>query len=74
MLDVGYKIRVECPRDWGLRFMRLYSQYTSWDNSREPERPLTDAKTMKFKDRVLKRCGMWRDIYGLEEKKVASIV
>ena len=33
-----------------------------------------DAKTMKFKDRVLKRGGMWRDIYGLEEKKVASIV
>ncbi|PWA38733.1 UDP-N-acetylglucosamine--peptide N-acetylglucosaminyltransferase SPINDLY [Artemisia annua] len=104
----------EAHRDWGLRFMRLYPQYTSWDNSREPERPLVigyvspdyfthsvsyfieapliyhdyvnykvvvysavvkaDAKTMKFKDRVLKRGGMWRDIYGLEEKKVASIV
>ncbi|GJX07322.1 probable UDP-N-acetylglucosamine--peptide N-acetylglucosaminyltransferase SPINDLY [Tanacetum coccineum] len=100
--------------DWGLRFMRLYYQYTSWGNSREPERPLVigyispnyfthfvsyfieapliyhdyvnykvvvysavvkaDAKTMKFRDRVLKRGGMWRDIYGLEEKKVASIV
>lgn len=27
-------------RDWGKRFMRLYSQYTSWDNSKERERPL----------------------------------
>lgn len=27
-------------RDWGQRFMRLYSQYTSWDNPKDPERPL----------------------------------
>ena len=27
-------------RDWGRRFMRLYSQFTSWDNSKDPERPL----------------------------------
>lgn len=27
-------------RDWGRRFMRLYPQYTSWDNSKDPERPL----------------------------------
>nr|GEY20977.1 probable UDP-N-acetylglucosamine--peptide N-acetylglucosaminyltransferase SPINDLY [Tanacetum cinerariifolium] len=56
-------------------------------SSGEPERPLVigyvspdyfthyaDTKTMKFRDSVLKRDGMWRDIYGLEEKKVASIV
>jgi len=27
-------------RDWGLRFRRLYQQYTSWENSKDPERPL----------------------------------
>ena len=27
-------------RDWGRRFMRLYPQFTSWDNSKDPERPL----------------------------------
>lgn len=27
-------------RDWGRRFMRLYPQYTSWDNPKDPERPL----------------------------------
>nr|GEW64124.1 probable UDP-N-acetylglucosamine--peptide N-acetylglucosaminyltransferase SPINDLY [Tanacetum cinerariifolium] len=32
-----------------------------------------DAKTMKFRDRVLRRGVMWRDIYGLEEKKVTWI-
>uniref|UniRef100_A0A0C9RQE7 Probable UDP-N-acetylglucosamine--peptide N-acetylglucosaminyltransferase SPINDLY n=1 Tax=Wollemia nobilis TaxID=56998 RepID=A0A0C9RQE7_9CONI len=33
-----------------------------------------DAKTHKFKERVLKKGGIWRDIYGIDEKKVASIV
>ncbi|WOL03503.1 hypothetical protein Cni_G12223 [Canna indica] len=33
-----------------------------------------DAKTLKFKDRVLKKGGLWRDIYGVDEKKVASMV
>ncbi|XP_058099544.1 probable UDP-N-acetylglucosamine--peptide N-acetylglucosaminyltransferase SPINDLY isoform X2 [Magnolia sinica] len=33
-----------------------------------------DAKTHKFRDRVLKKGGVWRDIYGIDEKKVASMV
>ncbi|RVX11707.1 putative UDP-N-acetylglucosamine--peptide N-acetylglucosaminyltransferase SPINDLY [Vitis vinifera] len=101
-------------RDWGRRFMRLYPQYTSWDNPKDPERPLVvgyvspdyfthsvsyfieaplvnhdyanykvvvysavvkaDAKTIRFRDKVLKRGGVWRDIYGIDEKKVASMV
>ncbi|KAJ4846807.1 hypothetical protein Tsubulata_037060 [Turnera subulata] len=104
----------EAHRDWGRRFMRLYSQYTSWDNPKDPERPLVigyvspdyfthsvsyfieaplvyhdyanyrvivysavvkaDAKTNKFREKVLKKGGIWRDIYGIDEKKVASIV
>nr|GLL46184.1 probable UDP-N-acetylglucosamine--peptide N-acetylglucosaminyltransferase SPINDLY [Ipomoea trifida] len=104
----------EAHRDWGRRFMRLFPQYTSWDNPKDPERqliigyvspdyfthsvsyfieaPLTyhdyanyklviysavvkaDAKTNKFRDRVLKKGGVWRDIYGIDEKKVASMV
>lgn len=27
-------------RDWGIRFMRLFPQYTSWENPKDPERPL----------------------------------
>lgn len=27
-------------RDWGRHFMRLFPQYTSWDNDKDPERPL----------------------------------
>lgn len=101
-------------RDWGRRFMRLYEQYTSWDNPKDPHRPLVigyispdyfthsvsyfieapishhdyanckvvvysavvkgDAKTIRFRDKVLKRGGVWRDIYGIDEKKVASMV
>lgn len=101
-------------RDWGRRFMKLYPQYTSWDNSKDSERPLivgyvspdyfthsvsyfidaplsfhdysnykvvvysavvkADAKTHRFKDRVLKKGGIWRDIYGIDEKKVAEMV
>lgn len=33
-----------------------------------------DAKTNRFRDRVLKNGGTWRDIYGIDEKKVASMV
>lgn len=33
-----------------------------------------DAKTIRFRDKVLKNGGIWRDIYGLDEKKIASIV
>lgn len=33
-----------------------------------------DAKTIKFKERVIKKGGIWRDIYGIDEKKVASMV
>ncbi|KAK2987394.1 hypothetical protein RJ640_020591 [Escallonia rubra] len=104
----------DAHRDWGRRFMRLYPQYTSWDNPKDPERQLVigyvspdyfthsvsyfieaplvchdcanftvvvysavvkaDAKTSRFRDRVLKKGGMWRDIYGIDEKKVASMV
>ncbi|ONK57128.1 uncharacterized protein A4U43_C10F16900 [Asparagus officinalis] len=104
----------EAHREWGMRFMKLYPQYTSWDNPKDMERPLVigyvspdyithsvsyfieaplffhdytnykvivysgvvkaDAKTHKFKDRVLKKGGLWRDIYGIDEKKVASMV
>ncbi|KAF5954068.1 hypothetical protein HYC85_006924 [Camellia sinensis] len=104
----------EAHRDWGRRFMRLYPQYTSWENPKDPERPLVigyvspdyfthsvsyfieaplvyhdyanhkvvvysavvkaDAKTNRFRDKVLKKGGIWRDIYGIDEKKVASMV
>ncbi|PKA66821.1 putative UDP-N-acetylglucosamine--peptide N-acetylglucosaminyltransferase SPINDLY [Apostasia shenzhenica] len=104
----------DAHREWGRRFMRLYTQYTTWDNPKVKERPLVigyvspdffthsvsyfieaplthhdytnyqvvvysavvkaDAKTFKFKDRVLKKGGLWRDIYGIDEKKVASMV
>uniref|UniRef100_A0A5B7A711 Probable UDP-N-acetylglucosamine--peptide N-acetylglucosaminyltransferase SPINDLY n=1 Tax=Davidia involucrata TaxID=16924 RepID=A0A5B7A711_DAVIN len=33
-----------------------------------------DAKTNRFKERVLKKGGIWREIYGIDEKKVASMV
>lgn len=33
-----------------------------------------DAKTIKFREKVLKKGGIWRDIYGIDEKKVASMV
>lgn len=33
-----------------------------------------DAKTIRFREKVLKKGGIWRDIYGIDEKKVASIV
>ncbi|KAL2487105.1 putative UDP-N-acetylglucosamine--peptide N-acetylglucosaminyltransferase SPINDLY [Abeliophyllum distichum] len=33
-----------------------------------------DAKTNRFRDRVLKKGGIWRDIFGIDEKKVASMV
>ncbi|KAL4312679.1 hypothetical protein GQ457_01G015210 [Hibiscus cannabinus] len=101
-------------RDWGRRFMRLYPQYDSWDNPKDPDRPLVigyvspdyfthsvsyfieapliyhdygkyqvvvysavvkaDAKTSRFREKVIKKGGMWRDIYGIDEKKVASMV
>ncbi|XP_010245836.1 PREDICTED: probable UDP-N-acetylglucosamine--peptide N-acetylglucosaminyltransferase SPINDLY isoform X2 [Nelumbo nucifera] len=104
----------EAHRDWGRRFMRLYPQYTSWDNPKDPERSLVigyvspdyfthsvsyfieaplvhhnyanykvvvysavvkaDAKTNRFRETLLRKGGIWRDIYGIDEKKVASIV
>ncbi|TVU04528.1 hypothetical protein EJB05_47639 [Eragrostis curvula] len=104
----------EAHREWGKRFMKLYPQYTSWDNSKVVDRPLiigyvspdyfthsvsyfieaplthheytnykvvvysgvvkADAKTLRFKDKVLKKGGLWRDIYGIDEKRVASLV
>ncbi|QHO25946.1 putative UDP-N-acetylglucosamine--peptide N-acetylglucosaminyltransferase SPINDLY [Arachis hypogaea] len=104
----------EAHRDWGRRFMRLYPQFTSWNNSKDPERPLVigyvspdyfthsvsyfieaplvyhdytnykvivysavvkaDAKTIRFREKVLKKGGIWKDIYGTDEKKVAEMV
>ncbi|KAL4605921.1 hypothetical protein ACB092_09G065300 [Castanea dentata] len=104
----------EAHREWGKRFMRLFPQYTSWDNQKDLERPLVigyvspdffthsvsyfieaplvyhnyekykvvvysavvkaDPKTNRFKERVIKKGGLWRDIYGIDEKKVASMV
>eukprot|EP00258_Populus_trichocarpa_P043777 XP_024459796.1 probable UDP-N-acetylglucosamine--peptide N-acetylglucosaminyltransferase SPINDLY [Populus trichocarpa] len=104
----------QAHREWGRRFMRLYPQFTSWDNPKVPERPLvigyvspdyfthsvsyfieaplvyhdyanymvvvysavvkSDAKTNRFREKVLKKGGMWRDIYGIDEKKVASMI
>ncbi|KAE8726658.1 putative UDP-N-acetylglucosamine--peptide N-acetylglucosaminyltransferase SPINDLY [Hibiscus syriacus] len=101
-------------RDWGRRFMRLYPQYDSWDNPKDPDRPLVigyvspdyfthsvsyfieapliyhdygkyqvvvysavvkaDAKTNRFGEKVIRKGGVWRDIYGIDEKKVASMV
>ncbi|KAF3441625.1 hypothetical protein FNV43_RR15540 [Rhamnella rubrinervis] len=104
----------EAHRDWGRRFMRLFPQYTSWENPKDPDRPLVigyvspdyfthsvsyfieaplahhdyanykvvvysavvkaDAKTIRFREKVLKKGGIWRDIYGIDEKKVAVMV
>lgn len=33
-----------------------------------------DAKTIRFKERVLKKGGIWKDIHGIDEKKVANMV
>lgn len=33
-----------------------------------------DAKTIRFKEKVLRKGGIWKDIYGIDEKKVASMV
>lgn len=33
-----------------------------------------DAKTHRFKDRVLKMRGIWREIYGIDEVKVAEMI
>lgn len=33
-----------------------------------------DAKTLRLKDTVLKKGGIWRDIYGIDEKVVANLV
>nr|VDC72860.1 unnamed protein product [Brassica rapa] len=104
----------EAHRDWGWRFTRLHPQYTSWDNLKDPDRPIiigyispdffthsvsyfieaplthhdytkykvvvysavvkADAKTFRFRDKVLKKGGVWKDIYGIDEKKIASMV
>lgn len=104
----------EAHRDWGRRFMRLFSQYKTWENHKDLDRQLVigyvspdyfthsvsyfieaplvyhdygkykvvvysgvvkgDAKTNKFREKVLKKGGLWRDIYGIDEKKVASMV
>ncbi|KAK8473623.1 hypothetical protein PHAVU_001G192300 [Phaseolus vulgaris] len=104
----------EVHRNWGSRFMRLYPRYTSWGNTKDPDRPLVigyvspdyfthsvsyfieaplvyhdysnfkvivysavvkaDAKTIRFREKVTKKGGIWKDIYGIDEKKVADMV
>ncbi|XP_058760062.1 probable UDP-N-acetylglucosamine--peptide N-acetylglucosaminyltransferase SPINDLY [Vicia villosa] len=104
----------EAHRDWGRRFMRLYQPFPSWNNSKDPERPLVigyvspdyfthsvsyfieapliyhnyakykvivysavvkaDSKTIRFREKVLKKGGIWKEIYGTDEKKVADII
>uniref|UniRef100_A0A7N0RFV8 protein O-GlcNAc transferase n=1 Tax=Kalanchoe fedtschenkoi TaxID=63787 RepID=A0A7N0RFV8_KALFE len=114
-IDEGDDDRLfEAHSDWGRRFTRLYSQFTSWDNSKEPDRALVigyvspdyfthsvsyfieaplafhdytnykvvvysgvvkaDAKTNRFREKVLKKGGTWREVYGIDEKRVASMV
>ncbi|OWM79068.1 hypothetical protein CDL15_Pgr003239 [Punica granatum] len=114
-INEGYDDKLfEAHRDWGRRFLRLYPQYSSWENTKDPERqlvvgyispdyfthsvsyfieaPLTyhdyrnykvvvysavvkaDAKTTRFREKVSKNGGIWREIYGIDERKVASIV
>lgn len=114
-IDEGHDDKLfEAHRDWGRRFMRLYSQYSTWDNPKDPERSLVigyvspdyfthsvsyfieaplvyhdrtkykvivysavvkaDAKTIKFREKVLQKGGIWRDIYGIDEKRVANMV
>uniref|UniRef100_A0A1D1XCI1 Probable UDP-N-acetylglucosamine--peptide N-acetylglucosaminyltransferase SPINDLY n=2 Tax=Anthurium amnicola TaxID=1678845 RepID=A0A1D1XCI1_9ARAE len=110
----GDDVLYEAHKEWGRRFMKLYPQYTRWDNPKDIERPLiigyvspdyfthsvsyfieaplvyhdyanykvvvysavvkADAKTLKFRDKVLKKGGIWRDIYGIDERKVAEMV
>ncbi|KAK4766417.1 hypothetical protein SAY87_008059 [Trapa incisa] len=104
----------EAHRDWGTQFLRLYPQYTWWENSKDPDRPLiigyispdyfthsvsyfieapltyhdfqnykvmvysavvkADAKTIRFRENVLKNGGLWKEIYGIDEGKVASMI
>lgn len=33
-----------------------------------------DAKTHRFREKVLKKGGVWRDVYGIDEKIVAKMV
>eukprot|EP00897_Mesotaenium_endlicherianum_P006101 jgi/Mesen1/5519/ME000279S04732 len=128
-------------RDWGTRFSGLFEQFATWQNSKDPHRPITvgyispdyfthsvsyfiegplthhdpascrlvvysavvkvnvdvdvnvdvegecvrvhsyraggwqaDGKTMRFKEAVQRKGGIWRDIYGLPEKRVAAQV
>jgi hypothetical protein len=35
---------------------------------------LAGAKTIRFRDKVLKKGGIWKNIYGTDEKKVTDIV
>lgn len=34
----------------------------------------TDAKTQRFKETVLKKGGIWREVFGIDEKKLANMV
>lgn len=36
---INHVVGLSC-RDWGQRFNRLYPQYSSWENTKEPDRPL----------------------------------
>ncbi|XP_031473645.1 probable UDP-N-acetylglucosamine--peptide N-acetylglucosaminyltransferase SPINDLY [Nymphaea colorata] len=52
----------------------LYHDYTNYKVVVYSAVVKADAKTNRFKERVLKKGGTWRDIYGIDEKKVAAIV
>lgn len=52
----------------------LYHDYTEYQVVVYSAVVKADAKTCKFKEKVLKKGGQWRDIYGIDEKKVAHMV
>jgi protein O-GlcNAc transferase len=49
---------------WNAKFL-LYKSNVFWQ---------ADAKTHRFKETVLRRGGVWRDVYGIAEKRVADLV
>ncbi|KAM0939792.1 putative protein O-GlcNAc transferase [Dioscorea sansibarensis] len=52
----------------------LYHDYTRYKVVVYSAVVKADAKTHKFRDRVLKKGGLWREIYGIDEKKVACMI
>ncbi|KAL1555072.1 putative UDP-N-acetylglucosamine--peptide N-acetylglucosaminyltransferase SPINDLY isoform X2 [Salvia divinorum] len=52
----------------------IYHDYTTYKVVVYSAVVKEDAKTNNLRDRVLKNGGTWRNIYGIDEKKVASMV